>query len=81
MDNWNDSRRLEQLVRALEGVMILYGRDRIAPYPHEPIAWREARAALKAGKDHLRGLEDAASRPGPPDAHVPRPCPPGSPDR
>jgi len=41
---------LRETVAALEEVMALYGRLRLAPYPYEHMVWRTARKALLEGK-------------------------------
>ncbi|MBU2750146.1 hypothetical protein HER14_04125 [Acidithiobacillus thiooxidans] len=44
---------LRETVAALEEVMALYGRLRLAPYPYEHMVWRTARKALLEGKKAL----------------------------
>lgn len=44
---------LKETVDALDGVMALYGRLRLAPYPYEHGAWKVARKALSKGRQVL----------------------------
>ncbi len=37
----------DTLSAAIESVISLYGRSRIAPYPHEHLAWKSCREAAE----------------------------------
>ncbi len=40
-----------QMEKALAGIANYYGRQKLAPYQHEPKAWSDVRAALLAASD------------------------------
>lgn len=48
---------LEVVTSALEEVMLLYGRNRLAPYPYEHTTWRAARTAAHLGRELLTRLK------------------------
>ncbi len=52
-----------QMESALAGIANYYGRQKLAPYPHEPKAWSDVRAALLAASDfrQTHGLASGAS--------------------
>ncbi|MHB8252025.1 hypothetical protein [Acidithiobacillus sp.] len=49
-----------QMEKALAGIANYYGRQKLAPYQHEPKAWSDVRAALLAASDFRQARKIAS---------------------